>query len=54
MRRPFQDFCVFARENSWIRLAGAEKHNSEPVRWKTAYDFFYGKILRVRVGFVRE
>src|ERR1700682_5229954 len=54
MSRPPQDFGVFARKNSRIGRSVAEKHHSEPVRRKAADDFFRGKVLRVRVRFIRE
>jgi len=49
-----QDFRIFASENPRIGGAGAEKHYPELVRWKTAYDFSRGQILRIRVCFIRE
>ena len=54
MSRTPQDFGVLAGKNPWIRRTGAEKHYPEPIRRKTADDFFRGKILRVRVRFIRE
>ena len=54
MSSPPQDFSVFARENPWVGRSVAEKHYPEPIRGKAAYDFFRGKVLRVRVRFVRE
>lgn len=49
-----QNFSIFSGENPRIGISVAEEHDPEPVRRKTADDFFRGEVLRICVRFIRE